>query len=118
MSKITIHGIELELNMLRATDNERVSKAIAAAGQAADKAMSFTNEAAGLREICRIVRRCFDTAFGPGVGKQVLGGDDDVGIALEAYESLVNEASRQRDEFEARAEVLRAKYSPERSLRE
>ena len=115
MSKITIHGIELEMNMLRATDNERISKAIASAGQAADKAMSFTNEAAGLREICRIVRRCFDTAFGPGVGKQVLG---DVGVALEAYESLVNEASRQRAEFEAKAEVLRAKYSPERSLRE
>ena len=117
MSKITIHGIELEMNMLRATENERISKAIASAGQAADKAMSFTNEAAGLREICRIVRRCFDTAFGPGVGKQVLG-DDDVGVALEAYESLVNEASRQRAEFEAKAEVLRAKYSPERSLRE
>ena len=38
MSKITIHGIELEMNMLRATDNERISKAIASAGQAADKA--------------------------------------------------------------------------------
>ena len=49
MSKITIHGIELEMNMLRATDNERISKAIASAGQAADKAMSFTNEAAGLQ---------------------------------------------------------------------
>lgn len=32
MSKITIHGIELEMNMLRATDNERISKAIASAG--------------------------------------------------------------------------------------
>lgn len=87
VSKVTINGVELELNLLDADViekyenlNDEIMKKIQD-----PKAYEGKSTAEGMRYQCRCVERFFDALFGEGTSERVFPKNNDLGNRLEAF---------------------------------
>lgn len=116
MSKITIQGKELELDICDADENERVMFAI----EKAKDALTGTggqSTAGNIRDACHAVFECFNTIFGDGTDHILFGDKCNLRDTMQAIFQLCDAVQEQRAELEAETRQFVQKYSPNRAAR-
>ena len=95
MSKITINGTELELNLLDADVLDKYTELNREITQKIQEPTQYQGitVADGLRKQCRYIEEFFDKLFGAGTAEKLFGGGNDLGIRMEAF-GQVSAASR------------------------
>ena len=116
MSKITIQGSELELDIYDADENERVLSAIEKAKDALT-GPSGQSTAGNIRDACHAVFECFNTIFGDGTDRKIFGEKCNLRDAMRAIFQLCDAVQEQRAELEAETQQFVQKYSPNRAAR-
>lgn len=114
---IEMNGVQLDLNMADADENERVTTALKNVSERISKIDTGASEADGIRMICREVFSCFNEIFGEGTDKKVFGNKTDLNTALSAFSQLVETVNESRENTARQVRGIIQKYSPNRAAR-
>lgn len=116
MGKITINGVDLEIDLLDADTAERAESAIARVATRSEeiKADKEIGLAAGIRATCQEIFSCFNAIFGEGTDKQIFEDRTNLGECMTAFGELTSQAFGQaRNALQG----LNARYLPNREAR-
>jgi hypothetical protein len=114
MSKITINGVELELNLMDADVVElfeELNKDIVKKIQDPNNYVDMST-ADGMRFQCRLVNEYFDGLFGKGTAEKIFPHNNDLGVRMDAFgqvTALSGQVKQQMDD-------IKNKYRPQRVL--
>lgn len=116
MSKISINGVDLEIDLLDADTAERMEAAFEHVADRvteieADKSIRLSQ---AIRAMCREIFSCFNSLFGEGTDKRVFGDQVNLEQCMMAFAELSRQAPEQST---VRMTNLMAKYAPNRETR-
>lgn len=109
---------EIEFNFNDADDMERLENAI-------DKTTAKLNNiktegkrtSEVIRESCKIIFDCFNSAFGEGTDKKVFGTKTNLDTCIKAFDDLCNARQEQENALEEEVKNIENKYNPNRATR-
>lgn len=112
MSKITILGKYLELNMMDSDDAKRVHEAMLAFASRWEK-IGQTEQAYHemLLSLCLATREMFNDIFGSGTDQKLFGNRNNLELCAQAFGQLAEEITKKQPK---RAREIFAKYLPAR----
>ncbi len=112
MSKITILGKYLELDLLEYQDAKRVEDAMSAfyqrVGKLEQEQASLSGQVLGY---CTPTLEFFDDIWGPGTDKKLFGDHTNLGLCAQAFGQLAEEITKKQPK---KAQELFSKYLPAR----
>ena len=112
MSKITILGKYLELDLLEYQDAKRVEDAMSAfyqrVGKLEQEQASLSGQVLGY---CTATMEVFNDIFGPGTDKKLFGDHTNLGLCAQAFGQLAEEITKKQPK---KAQELFSKYLPAR----
>ena len=109
---------EIEFNFNDADDMERLENAI---DETTEKLNNIKTEGKRtseiIRESCKNVFNCFNSAFGEGTDKKVFGVKTNFDTCIEAFKDLCNARDEQERGLQEKIKDIENKYSPNRAIR-
>jgi len=120
MNAIEVNGVTLTLpDLANADDTDRVFGALQKVADGANGADigQATTYGDQIRAHCRLVFECFNTVFGEGTDTKVFGGNCNLRLALESFETLGAGVRDAYQELSGEVSAMRSRYSPNRSER-
>lgn len=112
MSKITILGKNLELDLLEYRDAKRVEDAMAAFYQRVGKLEQEQASLSGqVLDYCTATMEMFNDIFGAGTDKKLFGDHTNLGLCAQAFGQLADEIIKKQPK---KAQELFGKYLPAR----
>ncbi|MCD8208333.1 MAG: hypothetical protein LUD72_10385 [Bacteroidales bacterium] len=113
MDKLVINGVELELNLMRASVMDKWEAAAAEVERKVKEVPEAEDISAGekIRRQCAIIGDFFDDVFGDGTATSIFQHDDDLTERMEAYATTMTYGSRSAVN---RTREIVSKYDPNR----
>lgn len=109
---------EIEFNFNDADDMERLENAT---DETTVKLNNIKTEGKRtsevIRETCKVIFDCFNSAFGEGTDKKVFGDKTNFNACIKAFDDLCNARIKQENALEEEIKSVESKYSPNRATR-
>lgn len=109
---------EIEFNFNDADDMERLENAI---DKTTEKLNNIKIEGKRtseiIRESCKAIFDCFNSAFGEGIDKKVFGLKTNFDTCIEAFQDLCNAKEEQENGLQEKIRHIENKYSPNRVIK-